>query len=178
MSIHLKTNAVGLDRRINRIIGRLNASLNVENNWGIEIYGKVYRNTREVDGKKSIVPEVFTTKYIPVFVDDTQDMIAFIPEKIPEINNGTVFHDVDIAFSLQLDNLSESTQREDEKAFLTAKKAVEQAGLNIIGVKKELPDVYSDFDWSRYEYRNMQPWINFSFTVKLTYKNINCNELL
>lgn len=174
MSIHLKTNAVGLDRRINRIIERLNTSLNVENNWGIEIYGKVYRNTRD----KKVVPEVFTTKYIPMFVDDTQDMIAFIPEKKPEINNGTVFHDVDIAFSLQLDNLSNSGQREDEKAFLTAKKAVEQAGLSIIDVKRELPDVYSDFDWSRYEYRNMQPWINFSFTVNLKYKNINCNELL
>ena len=178
MIIHLKSNAVGLDRRINRIIGRLNTSLNVENNWGIEIYGKVYRNTREVDGKKSIVPEVFTTKYVPVFVNDTQDMIAFIPEKIPEIKNGTVFHNVDIAFSVQLDNLSDSAQREDEKAFMTAKKAVEQAGLSITNIKKELPDVYSDFDWSRYEYRNMQPWMNFSFTVILKYKNINCNELL
>lgn len=176
MSIHLKNNAIGVDKKINRYINRINDYLNTEKNWGVDIYHKVYR---ELDSNGNHVPYVFYSDkdYNEVFVNDKAiGEVGFYlnPERTIE---GGVNVDCDVIFSLNLDKIDGgSLQREDEKAMMIALAAVEDCE-EVTGVKTQLRNVFSDFNTERIKNRDMQPFINFSFTISINYQTSRCYDM-
>jgi hypothetical protein len=170
----LKENAIGVDKEINYIMGKLNKALNVNASWGIEIYHKVYR---ERDAKDKFAPYAFLAQkeYKEVFLNDRViGEVGFYLNNTRPVDGFTNV-DCDIIFSVNLDRLDNgSLKREDERAIMMAYEAVDGSRSSITEVKTELRGVFSQFDQERIKYRDMQPYLNFSFTVNLIYKNNNC----
>ena len=184
--IYLKSNAEGLDSKINRWITRLNTKLNTQKSWGVSIYHKVYREHTNVESlsgtgvsKSVIVPYAFLSgkDYKEVFLNDrVNGEIGFLLGTVRDGESGSFIVSMDIIFSLNLDKLdSGSLQREDEKAIITASNIVSKYA-DILKVKTTIPEVFRDFDTGRIKRKDIQPFLNFSFTINILYKN-NCNGL-
>jgi hypothetical protein len=172
MSIYLKSDAVGLDKIINRMITSLNIHLNTDRSLGLDIYHRVYKEER--DGK--FIPFAFISgsDYQEVFVNDkVNGEVGFLVSEDREIKGTNVIVPVTILFSVNLDSIdNSSTQREDEKVIAIVQNAVSNLNWEMTGIKTGLKNVYEGFDTERIKYRDMQPFLNFSFTVKVIYKNI------
>ncbi len=155
-------------------MGKINTALNDEGNWGIDIYHKVYRERARND---KFFPHTFLSvkDYKEVFLNDkVVGEVGFYVNNKRTVN-GKVNVDCDIIFSVNLDKIDNgSLQREDERAIMMAYMAVKRYPIEISGINTELRGVFSDFDQERIKYRDMQPFLNFSFKVSLNYKNSNC----
>lgn len=171
--IHLKDNAIGLDKEINSIIKRID-KLNTVGGWGIDIYHKVYRE-RTSDNK--FAPYAFNSgkDYKEIFINDrTVGEVGFYVNNTRNIDS-FVSVECDIIFSINLDKIDNgSLQREDERVIMMAYEAVNKYPNGISQVRTELRTVFADFDQERIKHRDMQPFINFSFTIEINYKNNNC----
>jgi hypothetical protein len=170
--IYLKSNAIGVDNLINKMINQLNTGLNVNRSWAVDIYHRVYREPKE--GK--YLPYAFSSgkDYKPVFVNDKSNgEIGFYLNPNREVD-GNISVDCDIIFSLNLGKIDNSSlQREDEKAIMMAL-AIVRDFADVTAIKTQLRNVFADFDTERIKFQDMQPWINFSFTINLNYKTNNC----
>jgi hypothetical protein len=177
MAIYLKNNAVGLDRKINKFMNSLNRSLNIDGGWGIDIYHKIYKIQKD----KSYLPFSFkkTKDYSQRFLNDKViGEIGFYPSSNRPLNINTISVDVDIIFSINIKKLNEgSLQREDERVILIAEQAVSKFA-TIKSIKTGISEVYYDFDIEKIRHRDMQPFLNFSFTININYKRMKCYELL
>lgn len=169
MTIYLKSNSIGLDESINEVIETLDYELNTKRSWNIDIYGKLYK--KEI--KKSKLPIAVSFKsnidYEPVFVNDkVNGEIGFIVEDKREILDGLVKTNCNVTFSLNIEKIfGISTQREDESIMLIAKMALSDYSPDILitGIK----NVYNGFDTEKIIYSDMQPYLNFSYRIKLNY---------
>lgn len=173
MATYAKNNAIGVDYEINQLISSLDKELNTKKNWGVDIYHKIYR---EFDDSGVYVPYTFVSgkEYKEIFLNDKViGEVGFYISQNRSVSD-FVSADCDIIFSLNLDSLDGgSLQREDEKAIMIAISAVEKK-YDVSQVKTGLTNVFSDFDTERIKFRDMQPFLNFSLTVNLTYKKNNC----
>jgi len=174
--IYPKTNAKGIDYKINMWIARLNELLNTQRNWGVDIYHKVYREYTNAGG---IAPYTFLSvkDYKPVFLNDkVVGEIGFLLGTVRSNVSGSFSVPMDIIFSLNLDKIDDgSTQREDEKAIITAQNIISKYA-EVLAVKTTIPEVFRGFDIERIKRKDMQPFLNFSISINLMYKNI-CNGL-
>jgi len=175
MAIYLKTDAVGIDYKINLWINRLNESLNVNKDWAVDIFHKIYRT----DKRNSVIPEAFKSgkEYREIFINDkVNGEIGFLVYPIRDGSSGSFVVPMDIIFSLNLDKIDNgSLQREDEKAIMVAQNIVSKY-TDILEVKTTLREVFHGFDTKRIIYKDMQPFLNFSFKIEIIYKN-KCNGL-
>lgn len=174
MAIYLKNNAIGVDKRINTCINTINKILNEQGGWGIDIYHKIYRE-RQND---VFVPYVFRSgkEYKEAFLNDrVVGEVGFYLDNTRTTNEEE--HpsvDCDVIFSVNLDKIDNgSLQREDERAIQMAWAAVSEFE-NITEIKTELRNVFSEFDTDRIKHRDMQPFLNFSFTININYQINNC----
>lgn len=176
MAKYLKNNAVGVDKEINSCISKIDSFLNDNYSWDVDVYHKVYRE-RTNDGVYAPYVFVSDKDYKEVFLNDkTNGEVAFYLDNTREIN-GIVSVDCDVIFSVNLDKVdSGSLKREDEKAMLVALAAVEEYG-EVTAINTGLDNVFSDFNTERIMFRNMQPYLNFSFSINLSYKNNRCYDL-
>lgn len=184
--IYPKSDAEGLDYKINLWITRLNTRLNTRKGWEVDIYHKIYREHIKVStrtgigiSRSSIAPYAFlsTKDYKEVFLNDkVNGEIGFLLGTTRDGESGSFIVPMDIIFSLDLDKIDcGSLQREDEKAIITASSIVSRYA-DIIEIKTTIPEVFGDFDVSRIKRKDMQPFLNFSFTINIIYKN-KCNGL-
>ena len=176
MAVYLKNNAIGVDKEINFIISDLNTKLNVKRNWGIDIFHKVYR---DLDTIGVFVPYSFYSdnEYREVFLNDkTNGEVGFYLSQNREVSD-FVSVDCNIIFSVNLDKLDNgSLQREDERAIMTALSAIKYK-YEVSEIKTGLTNVFADFNTDRIRFRDMQPFLNFSFTVNINYKKNNCDGM-
>lgn len=173
MSVYKKNNAIGVDKEINFCIDKINQSLNVDNSWGIDIYHKIYRErVNDV-----FAPHVFLSKkdYKEVFCNDkTVGEVGFYVNNVRNLD-GHPNVNCDVIFSINLDKIDNgSLQREDERAIMMAFMAVQEYTDEITAINTELRNVFADFDIERIKHRDMHPFLNFSFTININYKNSNC----
>ena len=177
MAIYLKNNAVGVDAEINKCMNAINEWLNVDSDWGIDIFHKVYRERQQ----DLFVPHAFVSgkEYREIFINDKAvGEVGFYLENTRDTAD-TVHPNVDceVIFSINLDKIDKgSLQREDERAMMMAFEAVSSYE-EITQVKTELRNVFAEFDTDRIKHRDMQPFFNFSFTININYKNSNCYGL-
>jgi len=169
--IYLKDNAIGVDKKINFCMQKIN-SLNTVKDWNIDIFHRIYRERRE----DVYLPYRFVSgkEYKEAFLNDkTNGEVGFYLNN-NRTTEGIAEVDCDIIFSLNLDKLDNgSLQREDERAIMMAFEAVE-GFTKVLEVKTELRNVFSEFDTERIKFRDMQPFLNFSFLVNFNYVNNNC----
>jgi hypothetical protein len=169
---YLKDNAIGVDKEINSIINKIDKALNPS--WGIDIYHKIYR---ERDVNDLFAPFAFLSdkEYKEVFINDKAvGEVGFYLNNTRDVD-GYANVDCDVIFSINLDKIDNgSLQREDERAIMMAYDAVNGYRSNITQIKTTLRSVFSDFNQERIKYRDMQPYLNFSFTLNINYKNNNC----
>ena len=171
--IYAKANTYGVDKKINLIQRYLDAKL--ATSWGnnVLVYGRVQDTIK--DGKQ--IPEVYDgIEYINPFINDNQAAtIAFI-EKTKSINVGKFTSQVDVLFTVLLPEIHSNALREDEKAIMQAYTALKKSGyaLSINGVKQGINDVFSGYDTSMIIYRDMQPWLVFSFQIEIDYTENLC----
>lgn len=171
--IYAKANIYGVDKKINIIQRYLDAK--VYDIWGrnVHIYGRVQDTVK--DGRH--IPEVFDgVDYINPFINDNQAAtIAFI-EKTKSINTGKFTSQVDVVFTVLLPDIHNNTLREDEKAIMQAYTILKKSGyaLSINGIKQGINDVFSGYDTSMIIYRDMQPWLVFSFEIEIDYTENLC----
>jgi len=173
--IHLKSDAVGFDKSINRMINKLNKHVNTYLGYDFEIYHKIYRNKLEVDGNLITIPEALLSNgdYREIFINDKYNgIVGFLPAETREVNGSNAEVEVDVIFSVKMDTIFDTGQREDEKMLLSCKNAVDHFGFEVTEIKTGLENVYSGFDTSRINFRDMNPWFNFSFTILVIYENI------
>ncbi len=169
---YLKTNAIGVDAKINAYINKIDKVLNENGGWDIDIYHKIYRES--LSGK--YVPHVFLSnnEYKEVFINDKViGEVGFYlnNQRIVETN---ISVDCDIIFSVNLKKIDGgSLQREDERAIMMAFNAVNSLA-DVSSINTELRNVFSEFDTERIKYRDMHPFLNFSFSFNIIYKNNNC----
>lgn len=172
--IYLKDNAIGVDREINSIMNKINKALNDDASWGIDIYHKVYRERTDDD---KFAPYAFDSvkEYSEIFVTDKSvGDVGFYLSNTRD-TEGYANVDCEVIFSINLDKIDGgSLQREDERAIMMAFDAVNSYQGKITQIKTELRNVFADFDQERIKYRDMQPYLNFSFTLNINYKNNNC----
>jgi hypothetical protein len=182
--IYPKANAKGVDYKINLWIARLNKGLNTQQGWDVDIYHKVYREYTNVglsngSPKSGIAPYTFLSvkDYKPVFLNDkVVGEIGFLLGTVRDNSSGSFTVPMDMIFSLNLDKIDEgSTQREDEKAIITVQNIVSKYA-EVLSVKTTIPEVFKGFDIERIKRKDRQPFLNFSISIKLMYKNI-CNGL-
>jgi len=175
--IYPKTNAKGIDYKINLWISRFDELLNNQSNWGVDIYHKVYREYAGESG--GIAPYTFLSvkDYKPVFLNDkVVGEIGFLLGTVRSNVSGSFSVPMDIIFSLNLDKIDDgSTQREDEKAIITAQNIISKYA-EVLEVKTTIPEVFRGFNIERIKRKDMQPFLNFSISINLMYKNI-CNGL-
>ena len=175
MSIFHKNNAIGVDAEINSCMKKINRYLNTEANWGIDIYHKIYRERKQ----DRFAPFAFRSDgdYKERFLNDKVPgevgfYLSNIRETGPETHSNV---DCDVIFSINLDKIDGgSLQREDERAIMMAFEAVSAYTKDVTAIKTELRRVFSEFDTDRIKHRDMQPFLNFSFTININYKNTNC----
>lgn len=171
--IYAKANTYGVDKKINLIQRYLDAK--IATLWGnnVHIYGRVQDTVK--DGKQ--IAEVYDgIEYINPFINDNQAAtIAFI-EKTKSINVGKFTSQVDVVFTVLLPEIHSNTLREDEKAIMQAYAALKKSGyaLTISGIKQGINDVFSGYDTSMIAYRDMQPWLVFSFQIEIDYTENLC----
>lgn len=172
MTVYKKTNAAGLDLEINYLIDRINNHINTNHSWDVDIYHKIYKE--EKNG--NFYPYAFLSgkEYKEVFVNDkVNGEVGFLVGERRDVNISSITVPVTIIFSVNLDELDNgSLQREDEKVIATAQNAVFDYRHELVEVKTGLKNVYSGFDTSKIRYGDMQPFLNFSFTINVIYKNI------
>lgn len=173
--IYYKDNAVGVDLAINRCMSKINKHLNTDAGWNIDIYHKVYRERTRDD---LFAPYAFLSgkDYREVFINDkVVGEVGFYLNNTREISGESFANvDCDVIFSLNLDKIDGgSLQREDERAIMMALEAVRDYS-EVTEAKTELRNVFSEFDTDRIKYRDMQPFLNFSFTININYINNNC----
>lgn len=185
MTIYLKSDAAGVDYKINLWINRLNKKLNTQKSWGVNIYHKIYREQTNTESlavgglpKSVTAPYAFLSvkDYKEVFLNDrVSGEIGFLLGTIRDGESGSFTVPMDIIFSLNLDKLDDgSLQREDERAILTASNIVSYYA-DILKIKTTIPEVFRGFDINRIKRKDMQPFLNFSFTINIIYKN-KCNN--
>jgi len=176
MAKYLKNNAVGVDKEINSCINKIDSFLNDNYSWDIDVYHKVYRE-RTSDGVYAPYVFVSDKDYKEVFLNDkTNGEVAFYLNNTREIN-GIVSVDCNVIFSVNLDKIDNgSLQREDEKAMLIALASVQEFN-EVTAINTGLETIFSDFNTERIQFRNMQPYLNFSFSINLNYKNNRCYDM-
>ena len=174
--VYLKENAIGIDAEINRYMGYLNDALNVQRNWGIDIYGRIYKE-RTQDNVLAPYALVSGKDYKELFLNDrTVGECGFYVDDTRKYDNN-ISVSCDVIFSVNLDIIdSGSLQREDEKVILQALSAITKYN-EVTSIKTGLETVFSGFSTDRIRYRDMQPFFNFSFTITLIYKKNNCYGL-
>lgn len=155
-------------------MNKINKALNVDSSWGIDIYHRVYRERTNDD---KFAPYAFKSgkDYKEIFVNDRSigDVGFYLNNN--RDTDGYANVDCDVIFSINLDKIDNgSLQREDERAIMMAFEAVNRYPSQITQIKTELRNVFSNFDQERIKHRDRQPYLNFSFTLNINYKNNNC----
>jgi hypothetical protein len=171
MSLFLKTNPVGIDKLINTKMIQLSKKLELFN---IDIYGRLY----ELDKKRpfaKIEANSLKNNYADIFNDDSRNICAFIVSNNETISgqNNLAKVQIDVVFTLNLDKILTSKEREDEEIKLLAFHAVNSALWNVVSVKKTIPEIFSNFDISDLKIADYHPYFNFSFQCEVFY---NLNE--
>jgi len=174
MAIYTKNNAVGVDAVINTYIQRINAYLNVKKLWNIDIYHKIYREMTD-QGVYAPYSFVSVKDYKEVFLNDkVNGECGFYLNQKRDVKGNLVTVSCDVIFSINIDKIDGSSlQREDEKAIMIALAAVEECE-EVTSIKTGINNVFADFDTDRIKYRDLQPFLNFSFTININFKNNKC----
>lgn len=171
MAVYKKDSAVGIDAKINDVIDQLNDVLNVLEGWNVNIYHRIYKETT----KQDVLPYAHLSgkEYLPVFNNDrVNGEIGFILDDNRDINSGTNTVNCDVVFSVNIEKiLGTSNIREDERLIISARQAL--SIYNPTGLKTRIKNVYSEFNTDKIAYADMQPFLNFSYVIKLVYTE-NC----
>ena len=173
--IFAKTTPYGIDKKLKAIQTSLNTSLAKLWLGTIEVYGKIEPTKRN----DKVIPEVYVSgiEYRELFVNDSVTATIGFIVKDRTVTKNTITAKVDVVFTVDLKKAYGVALREDEKAIIQAKKAVEKTMLcgAITKINVGIDDVFKGFDRERIKYRDMQPWLVFSFETEITYdETINC----
>lgn len=164
MTVYAKENPVGIDKQLYKI------QVELDKLWDADVYGKLYINTK--DGEK--IAEAYDgAGYKEVLIDDRKDAVFgfFVSDNRTGLSMIKVT--VDLVCSCNLKAIYATDVRKDEEALLAVHKIMERLILlkNEKGIKTGLSNVFSNVSTSRFKYRDMQPWFNFSITFDLAYNN-------
>ena len=172
MSIYPKDNAVGVDAEINRFIRIIDKQLNTVGGWDIDIYHKIYREY--MNDKAYPYAFVGGKDYQEVFVNDKSNgEVGFYLTTTRTIDTALSVN-CDVIFSIDLDKIDNgSLQREDEKAILLALEAVDKCS-DVTSVKTGLDNVFKGFSTKDIKRGDMQPFLNFSFSIEIEYNKNYC----
>lgn len=175
---HTLSKTYNIDTKIQEIQTYLYDSVTTA--WGttsIDAYGRVYKNKR--DG--NVIPEVYdsVSKDYQETLYNNRSCFFFVDEDTHNTDDDLVFNtSVDVIFMLNLEDVSAETERVDAMV----KRDVLQALRRFKGVyegftyRKELENVFSEFDTSHLSTNDMQPYHVFSFRGDLNYYvNDKCN---
>lgn len=169
MTVYAKTNPYGIDKKLLRIQNKI-----AELTWNnFDVYGKLYINQK--NGEKIAEAFIGDGEYKEVFVDDTKTAVFgfFIGDNRSGLNMIRV--PVELVCSCRLDKIDDETERNDEEVLLTVlKKIKRETGLlapQEQEIKTGLSNVFSRVSTDKFQYRDMQPWFNFSISFDLIYKN-------
>ena len=173
--IFAKTTPYGIDKKLKAVQTSLNSQLSKLWLGTIEVYGKIEPTKRN----DKIIPEVYVsgTEYREIFVNDRVTATIGFIVKDRAVANNLVTAKIDIVFTVDLKKAYGVSLREDEKAIIQAKKAVEKSMLcgAITKINTGIDDVFKGFDRERVKHRDMQPWLVFSLETEITYdETINC----
>lgn len=141
----------------------------------VDFHGRVYKNpSKDANG---LVPEVYTSaqEYKEVLTDDLRNGLVFFSDSEKHVLKGLEMEaDLSIIFILNLSKLKGDLTRRDIDVqhevleVLLKQKIFEFSELTTgLGALKE-------FDTSKIQLSNMQPWHIFSITGKIKYNINNC----
>jgi hypothetical protein len=175
MTVYYKTNAIGVDAAINAIIEHLDDELNTFRGWNVDIYHRIYKEKKTTDKGIKTFPFSFKSSidYEHVFNNDkVSGEIGFVIGDNRNIKSGNNVVNLSVIFSLNiLKILGNNSIREDEKLIIEGRQALAIYYPNTL--KTGIKNVYSEFDTDNILYADMQPFVNFSYDIKLIYLE-NC----
>lgn len=141
----------------------------------VDFHGRVYKNPSK--NANGLVPEVYTSaqEYKEVLTDDLRNGLVFFSDSDKHVLKGFEMEaDVSIIFILNLSKLKGDLTRRDIDLqhevleVILKQKIFEFSELTTgLGALKE-------FDTSKIQLNNMQPWHIFSITGKIKYNINNC----
>ena len=177
--IYTRTENYGIDSKIKRIQEHLNTNLG----WNdMHIYGRLYSNQINADAVGSttsvgeLIPEWYLGdgEYKQVFIDDNVSaVIGFIVRERVLV---PLSAEVDIIFTINMDEIYDTKGREDEKAILQAIKALKGCGIQeVTELMVGIDDVFSGYDKAGLAFRDIHPLFNFSLKCVIPYTNNICN---
>lgn len=167
MTIHSKTNPIGLDLQLFRIQKRIESI-----GWNnIDIYGKLHINERN-KGIKIIEAHVGSGEYKDVFVDDTKNAVFGFIVSDTRDKLSMIKCNVKLICSCRVDKIYNTTETMDEEAISDVLKVISEYILlvNQNNIKTGLSSVFEGISIDKFKFRNVYPWFNFSISFILTYK--------
>lgn len=173
---YLKENTVGVDNVIKGMQKYLYSNLLTK--WSLtdfDAYGRVYKNSRN----KRMIPEHYISgnEYSEVLLDDRKDGIMFFsPNSTQEVNGNLITQECDIIFSVNLNSLKGSAERQDEEVRQQVLFLLDVYDTNQKVVKAEtgLLNVYRDYNGVAEYFLDMQEFHHFKITLDLRYINTSC----
>jgi len=167
MTVHSKTNPVGLDKSLLKIQNKID-DIGWEN---IEVYGHLY--VIEKDNRKFAGAYVGNGDYEDVLLNDKKNAVFgfFVSENRTGLS--MIRTPVEIVCSCNLAELFGNTERSDEEAMLNVLRIIKNMTLfnNESGIKTGFTNVFSGLTTDGLSYRDVQPWFNFSISFDIVYKN-------
>lgn len=171
--IYAKEQPIGIDKQIYRFQQKI-SSIGWDN---MAVYGKLYVTKRK--NEKIAEAYIGNGEYKEVFIDDRHSAVfGFIPS---DTRNGISFvnSDVKLICSVNLNKISNTSERKDEEAMLTVISVIspllrsDNEKLILTGIE----DVFSEISINRIKHLDMHPWFNFAFTFNIQYINDICDTL-
>lgn len=177
--IFAKSTLYGLDAEIYKMQESLNNELAWFNNVGdsdIAIYGKIQPTT---NSNGNLIPECYnqtSNDYEQIFIDDRLAGTIGFRVLDRNINSGLTTANIDVIFTVLLTEIHGNKLREEERALLEAKKVIE-IDAEILDIKEHIPEVFSGFDNSQIQWRDMSKWYVFALNIEIPYNNNLCTPL-
>ena len=167
MTIHSKTNPIGLDLQLQRIQKRIDSI-----GWGdIDVYGKLQINEKN-KGVKVIEAHIGSGEYKDVFVDDTKNAVFGFLVSDNRDKLAMIKCNVRLICSCRVDKIYNTTETMDEETILDVLKVISEQILQINqnNITTGFDSVFEGVSIEKFKFRNRYPWFNFSISFMLSYK--------
>lgn len=167
MTVHSKTNPVGLDKSLLKIQNKIN-----DIGWDdIDVYGHLYVINK--GDRKFAGAYIGNGEYLDVLLNDKKNAVFgfFVDDNRSGLS--MIKTPVNLICSCNLHKLFGSSERSDEEALLAVHKIVKRITLidNETGIKTGFDNVFSNLTQNTKYNRDIQPWFNFSISFDIIYKN-------
>lgn len=174
MSVYVKDKPVGIDI----VINDLQIAFDTELNWtNYEAYNRIYKN-ESIGG---VIPEFFKNQvqgvkgeYIEVLLNDNFDASSFfyLSDTISTVDGGQLFTGIlSVIFQVNVPKiLGEQDIRNDEEIHRLVVLAINNSKQGKVNaIITSIPDVYTDFDISKLEWDDIQPYHCFRVDIDVSY---------